>query len=150
MASYVPSYQEAHLIVAAIRVVQHREGRPPTPEEVAALLNLPKEKVFILVRALAARGVVQMLETPFEVRLDVLDPTPLEALPRTDGEPEMKGELDEFYEREREKKAEMDRMFRGGEADKRKQDRVKKLEEEFRKFKPKGGPEGLFGKPNDE
>ncbi|MFN8549314.1 MAG: hypothetical protein U0527_15405 [Candidatus Eisenbacteria bacterium] len=144
MATFVPNYHEAHLVVAGIRVVQHREGRPPTPEEVAELIALPKEKVHVLLRALASRGVVQIMENPFEVRLDVLDPAPLETLPRDASTPEMKGELDEFYEREREKKAEMDRMFRGGEVDKRRQDRVKKLEEEFRKFKPKGGPEGLF------
>src|SRR5262245_8509349 len=131
--AYTPSYQEAHLVVAAIRILHHQQGSPPTPEQVASLLHLPKEKVFVLVHELRTRNILHAMESPFEIRLDVLDPKPLEALPKTDGEPEMKGELDDFFEREKEKKAEMDRMFRGGEADKRRQDRVKRMEEEFRK-----------------
>ncbi|MCC7141073.1 MAG: hypothetical protein IT349_03130 [Candidatus Eisenbacteria bacterium] len=142
--AFVPNYEESHLVVAAVRLLQHRNGHLPTPEEVAGMLTFPQEKVFVLIRGLKERAILRVLESPFETRVDILDPVPLEALPRGVPEPEMKGELDEFYEREREKKAEMDRMFRGGEVDRRKQDRVKKLEEEFRKFKPKGGPEGLF------
>ena len=42
-------------------------------------------------------------------------------------------------------------MFRGGEADRRRKDRVTKLEQQFAKFKPKpGAAEGLFKKPEAE
>lgn len=144
MAS-LPSYEDAHLIVAAVRVLQHREGGAPTPASITDLLGLASEKVHVLVHQLRERGVLYAYENPFELRLEVKDVALLESLPHAGSEPEIKGELDEFHEREREKKAEMDRMFLGGEADKRRAARVKKLEDEFKTFKPKGGrPDGLF------
>ncbi len=148
--SSTPDYQEAHLVVAGVRVRQHLDGHPPTPEAVAQTIGVSVEKVFLVVRALRQRGVLTATETPFEMRLDVLDPTPLEQLPRDAKSSEFKGELDQFHEREREKQAEMQRMFLGGEAEKRRQDRVQKLEDEFKKFKPRGGPAGLFKEPSPD
>ena len=143
--SLAPNYEESHLLVAAVRVLTHLEGRPPTPAEVATLLQLPPEKINVLVHQLKSRGVLYVAENPFEVHLDIEDVAPLEQLPRAGTEPEIKSELNDFAEREREKKAEVERMFRGGEVDKKRQERVKKLEDEFKNFKPRGAPpEGFF------
>jgi hypothetical protein len=142
---YTPGYEESHLLVAAVRVLSHRDGRSPTPEEVAGLLKISTEKAYILVHELRRRQILRVLESPFELRLDVGDPLPLEQLPRGATGPSIKGELEEFYSREKEKKAEMERMFLGGEADKRRKERVAKLEQEFSSFKPKrGAAGGLF------
>jgi DNA-binding Lrp family transcriptional regulator len=145
---FVPEYEEGHLLVAAVRVLMHREGRSPTPDEAAALLGLSPEKVHILVHELRKRGVLKALEGPFDLRLDVGDVAPLEELPKGQTGPAIASELEQFHSEQAEKKKEMERMFRGGEADKRRQDRVAKLEAEFNKFKPKPGSlEGLFRKP---
>lgn len=145
-----PTYEDAHLFVAAIRVFQHLEGRAPVAADVATLLRWSPEKANIVVHQLAERKVLFVTENPFESRLDVLDPAPIEKLPRAGTGPEIKGELDEFHEREKEKKLAMDRMFLGGEADKRRQERVKKLEDEFKNFKPKTRPGDLFKEPDAE
>jgi hypothetical protein len=143
-----PSYEESHLLVAAIRILVHRDGRSPTPEEVAGFLEFSTEKVFVLVHELRKMNVLKVLESPFELRLDIGDPVPLETLPRGETGPSIEGELAEFHSREQEKKQEMDRMFRGGEADRRRKERVAKLEQEFLKFKPKPGAlGGLFKNP---
>jgi hypothetical protein len=148
---FIPGYEESHLLVAAVRVLAHREGRSPTPDEVATFIQLAPEKVHILVHELRKRGILKALEGPFEVRLDPGDPTPLEALPRGGTGPSIQGELEEFHSQLQEKKQEMERMFRGGEADRRRKERVAKLEREFTRFKPRpGAAEGLFRKPDVE
>ena len=147
---FTPGYEESHLLVAAVRVLQHREGRSPTPDEVAELLRMSSEKIHILVHELRKRGVLRALEGPFELRLDVGDPAPLEALPKGQTGPAIASELEQFHSEQQEKKKEMERMFRGGEADKRRKERVAKLEQEFSKFKPKPGSiDGLFKKPKE-
>lgn len=146
--TYVPSYEEGHLIVAAVRVLAHRDGRSPTPDEIAALLRLSSEKVHILVHELRQCGVLKALEGPFDLRLDLGDLAPLEELPRGDTGPSIQGELEEFHAQVVERKKEMERMFRGGEAEKRRKERVQKLEEQFSRFKPKpGAADGLFKSP---
>lgn len=148
---FIPGYEESHLLVAAVRVLAHREGRSPTPDEVAAFIQLVPEKVNILVHELRKRGILKALEGPFEMRLDPGDPAPLESLPRGGTGPSIQGELEEFHSQLHEKKKEMERMFRGGEADRRRKERVAKLEQEFSKFKPKSGAiDGLFKKPRVE
>jgi len=146
----LPAYEDSHLLVAAIRILSHRDGRSPTPEDAAALIGFSTEKAYVLVHELRRLGVIRALETPFELRLDVADPVPLEKLPRGGSGPSIEGELSEFHEREQEKKDAMERMFRGGEADRRRKERVSRLEEEFMKFKPKPGAiQGLFKEGED-
>jgi hypothetical protein len=145
---FIPGYEESHLLVAAVRVLSHREGRSPTPGEVAEFIRYVPEKVNILVHELRKRGILKALEGPYEMRLDPGDPTLLEALPRGGAGHSIQGELEEFHSQLQEKKQEMERMFRGGEADRRRKERVAKLEREFTKFKPRpGAVEGLFQKP---
>jgi len=118
---------------------------------VAALLQFSSERVYVLVHQLRERSILRVLESPFELRLDVGEVGLLESLPRGEEAPSIEGELADFKSREQEKKAEMDRMFRGGEADKRRKERVARLEQEFGRFKPKPGAlDGLFKKsPSD-
>jgi hypothetical protein len=146
----LPEYEESHLVVAAVRILSHRDGRSPTPEDVAGLLGFSREKLYVLVHELRRLGILRGLETPFELRLDVGDPAQLETLPRSGEGPTIEGQLTEFHAKEKKKREEMERMLRGGEADRRRQERVAKLEQEFMKFKPKAGAlEGLFKAPAD-
>lgn len=145
-----PGYDDSHLVVAAIRILIHRDGRLPTPQEIADLLGVSPEKVNLLVHQLRGLAVLKALEGPFELRLDIGDIAPLETLPKDATGPSIKGELADFKTRDREKKAEMERMFREGDADRRRNDRVARLEEEFSRFRPRPGSiDGLF-KPSGE
>lgn len=145
-----PGYDDSHLVVAAIRILIHKDGRLPTPQDVAALLDVSPEKVNLLAYQLRELQVLKALEGPFELRLDIGDIAPLETLPRDSTGPSIKGELADFKVREKQKKAEMERMFLEGDADRRRNDRVSKLEKEFSSFRPKPGSiDGLF-KPSGE
>jgi hypothetical protein len=141
---FIPGYEETHLLVAAVRVLWHRDGKSPTPDEVAEFLRLSPEKVHILVHGLRKRGILKALEGPFDLRLDPGDPAGIETLPRGESGPSIQGELAEFHTQLAEKKKEMERMFQGGEADRRRKERVARLEAEFTKFKPKRGAADLF------
>lgn len=144
--AFTPTYQESHLVVAAVRILEHTTGKSPDPDAIADLAGLGREKVHVLVHELANRKILRVLQTPFDVRVDVVDPKPLEELPMEDTGPGVSEELAEFSERSKEKKREMERMLRGGEAEKRRKERVAKLEEHFKSFKPKKGElESLFG-----
>ncbi len=128
-------YDDAHLLVAAVRVLAHRAGRPPTVEEMADSIGLSREVAFHLVRRLAALGAVQLVETPFEARLLVADHTRLETLPRGEAAPPIASEFDTFRERNEEKQKEFDRLFEGGSVEKKKQERVSSLEKKFKQFR---------------
>ena len=144
--AFTPTYQESHLVVAAVRILEHTTGKSPDPDAIADLAGLGRENVHVLVHELANRKILRVLQTPFDVRVDVVDPKPLEELPMEDTGPGVSEELAEFSERSKEKKREMERMLRGGEAEKRRKERVAKLEEHFKSFKPKKGElESLFG-----
>jgi hypothetical protein len=128
-------YDDGHLLVAAVRVLAHREGRPPTVEETADLIRLSREVAHHLVRRLAALGAVRLIETPFEARLVIADHTRLEALPRGEASPAIASELETFLARNEEKQKELDRLFDGGAVEKKKRERIGSLEEQFKKFR---------------
>lgn len=116
----------------------------------AGLIQFSTEKTYVLVHELRKLGVLRVLESAFELRLDVGDPVPLESLPKGATGPSIEGELAEFHSKEQEKKEEMERMFRGGEADRRRKERVARMEQEFMKFKPKRGAAGGLFKDSGE
>ena len=48
--------RDAQLIIAAIRVLNHRHGRPSRPDEVAELLELPEATIRLRAIALQELG----------------------------------------------------------------------------------------------
>lgn len=135
----VPPYEKGHLVVAALRVLAHRGGRAPREEEIAELLDLPVDLVRSLVRGLAAVGIVRVVTNPFDVRVELGDHAALESLPRESEGAKIETEVEEFHERYREKQAEMGKLFAGDEVTKRKEERVNRLDEEFKKFRKRSG-----------
>lgn len=77
------AYSEAHLVVAAVRVLQHRGGCPPAIEEVAELLSISVELVHTISRRLKKQGILETFEDPFSLKLAVADHLAIENLPRT-------------------------------------------------------------------
>lgn len=75
-------YSEAHLFVAAIRVLEHRKTSPPSLEEVCELLQISVELGNTIRRKLTKGGIVASLEDPFGVKLAVADHLAMESLPK--------------------------------------------------------------------
>ena len=76
------AYSEAHLFVAAIRVLQHQGGCPPKIEDVCAMLRLSVELGHSVCRKLQIRGIVEVFEDPFSIKLAVANHLEVETLPK--------------------------------------------------------------------
>jgi len=85
-------YYEAHLMVAAIRVYEHLNSRPPTVEDVCRAINFSVEQGYFICRKLQEVDIIRAVEGSYGTRLFINDHLKLEALPR--GEPENKLEDD--------------------------------------------------------
>lgn len=76
------AYTEAHLFVAAIRVLQHLEGFPPTIEDVCAMLRVSVEAGHGVCRDLQKMKIIEIYTDPFSVKLAVADHLEIEKLPK--------------------------------------------------------------------
>ena len=76
------TYTEAHLFVAAIRVLQHLNGSPPRIEDVGEMLRISVESAHTTCRNLKKLGIVETFEDPFAVKLAVADHLEIEKIPR--------------------------------------------------------------------
>jgi hypothetical protein len=138
-----PTYEDGHLIVAAVRVLSHRASKPPTPEDIAGLLGLAPEFVRSLVISLGDEGILRVMENPFEIRAELGDHTRLEELPKGAETPSIKDELEGFLERKRKATEETDKMLSMDEIEKKKKAKLSKLEDEMKKMKSKTKPPHL-------
>lgn len=75
-------YREAHLLVAAIRILQHRKQSPPSIEEVCELLEISTEAGLSACRKLEKLAIVSLSQDPFSIKLSIGDHLAIEKLPR--------------------------------------------------------------------
>ena len=146
-------YEEGHLVVAAVRVLSHQHsGKPPTVKEISKLLQISFEWCGVLVAALERAGVIQCLTGPFETRIEILDHTGLEDLPRGDSASTVDEELREFSAKKEEEEEKLMGLFASGDALKKQQDKMGKMAEHLKRFKPKDPkPSPLFkDSPSDQ
>lgn len=136
-----PSRPEAHLLVAAVRVLEHQHQRPPSVDELAELLRFSREFTGHLVRALEPLGIVHAIKSPFDVRVEVRDHLKIETLPAEDSGPGFKDEVDEFHRQFQEKQKKLQNLFDSGEQQERQRRRLENLDDELRRFKsPRADP----------
>ena len=144
-----PSYDEGHLVVAAVRVLEHRNEKPPTMEEIGELLGISHEVIGAYARALQSHQIVKILETPFETLVEIAEYEKLEDLPREHVGSAMKSDVDAFLERSRSKKEDIDELFKSGEFEKEKKEKFADLDEQLKSFKDKKVVDP-FSSPDDE
>jgi hypothetical protein len=137
MPTLLPAQPKAHLAVAAIRIALHQGGRPPRPDEIAALLGWGDAETLVVLRQLVDFGVLRMHETPFEARFEVEDHRKIEELPAEEKEGELQDEVDNFHRKSETRRKELDRMFSTGELEERKKKEMERLEQQFSEFKKK-------------
>ncbi len=75
-------YQEGHLFVAAVRVLEHRNGAPPSLDQIAEMLKFSSEQTGWISRRLQQAGIVKIVESAFGDRWGIEDHLKLEELPR--------------------------------------------------------------------
>ena len=75
-------YNEGHLFVAAIRILERRHGAPPALDQISELLQISAEQTGLISRRLRDAGIVDQVEGAFDDRWVVADHLRLEQLPR--------------------------------------------------------------------
>lgn len=132
-----PSYDQGHLVVAAVRILEHRNEKPPTMEEIGELVGISHEVIGVVARALQGRGIVKILATPFDTRVEIADYLKLEELPREQMSAAMKSEVDAFLARSRSKKKEIESLFKSGVLEKEKKEKFAGLDQQLKDFQSK-------------
>ncbi len=89
-------YTTAHLFVAAVRVLDHRDGAPPPVEAVCRLLDYSDEKGSYLLNRLKELGIVETVQSGFSDRIVVASHLAIEDLPRNADESRLEQELKKF------------------------------------------------------
>jgi len=125
-------YTEAHLFVAAIRVLHHQGGFPPKIEDVCAMLNFSVELGHTVCRRLAKRGIVETFEDPFSIKLAVANHREIENLPKKVTEENSLAKELEKFQSER-KNVEQKVAALQAEMAKKKQDLFADIEAKFKK-----------------
>lgn len=94
-------YDEAHLIVSAIRVLNHRNAAPPSVEEVSDLLKVSLEQGNRLCRRVCDAGVAEVVDGAYGPKLFVKNHLAIEELPREAPKDALEGELKKFQDERR-------------------------------------------------
>jgi hypothetical protein len=75
-------YDAAHLVVAAVRILQHRNETPPLVEDVAECIRYSLEKTNYLCNQLAQKGILEAVESAYGARIFIRNHLGIEDLPR--------------------------------------------------------------------
>jgi hypothetical protein len=89
-------YTTAHLFVSAVRVLDHRDGAPPSLEAVCGTLDYSEEKGSFLLNRLKEAGILDTVKSGFNNRIVVADHRAIEDLPRGTEESRLEQELKKF------------------------------------------------------
>ena len=125
-------YSEAHLFVAAIRVLKFQKQSPPDIADVSSMLELSVEAALASCRKLEKLNIIEIAEDPFSIKLSVADHLEIENLEREDkGQDNLSKELEAFMQ----KKKDMDKKVEAIQADlqKKKQDLHNDIEAKLRR-----------------
>lgn len=128
-------YDEGHLFVSALRVLEHQTSAPPSMEQVAGLLKFSGEQTSLICRRLLDMGIVEQVQGAFGDRWAVADHLKLEELPRDIEASQLDAALKKFQS-ERSKLAEKVESIKEQQAQKKKDlfaDIEKKLKKDLKK-----------------
>jgi len=91
-------YSQAHLMVAAIRVFEHKNSRPPTIQELCQTIEFSIEKGNFICRKLEELDIIEAVEGSYGTRLFVRDHLKIEDIPRGESENNFEEELKKFQD----------------------------------------------------
>ena len=135
--------KEAHLVIAAIRILENRDQMPPTPGDMADLLNVSESSVRLQLNILSDLGIVCLVESAFEVHVEIKDYLLIEDLSSEEG-PDISADLAAFDLKKEEEARRMANLFDSGEHEEKRQTRLNQMDQELKDFKGKK-PVNPFG-----
>lgn len=92
----VSLYDSAHLFIAAVRVLTHKEQSPPDIDQVCDMLGVSKERGGFICRRLEELGALEAVPGVYGLRLFVRDHLKLEDIPKEEAPDRLKDELSRF------------------------------------------------------
>ncbi len=123
-------YKEAHLVVAAVRILEYRNESPPSLEDVAEMLSVSTEEAARVCRKLKSMGILETIEKSGETRLFIADHRRIEDIEDSPEQSSISEELEKFRQKKRSERKTIDDL-RAGQNEKR-----RKIQEEIeRKLK---------------
>jgi len=125
---------EAHLLVAAIRILEYRNLKLPLPGEVADLIELSESAVRLQLNSLAELGIVVLVDSAFETHVEIKNYLLIEDLSAEAG-PEIADDLAAFDLKKEEEARKMANLFESGEHEKKRQDRLSQMDQDLQEFK---------------
>jgi hypothetical protein len=114
-------YSQAHLVVAAIRVLEHRQSAPPSIEELCRTLEYTLEQGHMICRKLKELDIINIVEGTFGTRLSVENHLAIEEIPKDIQESHLDKELKAFQKSRKERTKEMEvQSFKAKQEEKKK------------------------------
>ncbi len=123
-------YQTAHLLVAAVRVLEYRDGHPPSPEAIGRLLSVSEEQVHRLCRKLVQQGILETTSGAYGLRVFISDHTAIEALSHEIPKSGLEDELAKFKQERQNRNKSIEELKNKEEA--RRKDLFKQIESRFK------------------
>ena len=126
-------YEEAQILLAGVRLFQHREQRLPSLKELAEFTRFSTESVHHLCNRLEKIGALERIRGAFDDRICLKDPLEAEALREAPDSPDIVEDVKKWKEQREEKLKEVEERFSGDTARQEKEDQFAQIEERLRK-----------------
>ena len=133
MADPPSLYDEAQILIAGVRLFQHREHRMPATREVAEFIRFSVESVYHLSNRLEKIGVLEIVRGAFEERICLKEPWKAELLREEQSGPEIREDIKHWQEQHKEAIHEVEKRFSEGYGKKERDELYSKIEEKLRR-----------------
>ena len=91
-------YSNAHLVVAAIRVLAHKNASPPTIDEVCRTISFHLEQGNFICKKLKEMGILDVVEGAYGTRLFIKNHLKIEEIPKGEKDGSLKEDLKKFQD----------------------------------------------------
>jgi len=91
-------YNDAHIIVAAIRICEYLHCLPPSVEKVCETISISVEQGYIICRKLHDLNIIEIVEGAFGTKLFVKDHLEIETISKKTNENNFAKELEKFHD----------------------------------------------------
>jgi hypothetical protein len=95
-------YNSAHLIVSAIRILEHRDDVPPTIESICKMLSFSIEHGNLICNKLKEMDIIDIVDGAFGNKLYIRDFTRIETIPVEEEDTSIKDELKKYADSRKE------------------------------------------------
>lgn len=89
-------YTNAHLFIAALRILEYKEKTLPSTESITKFLNFSSEFGHLICNQLVQKDIIELVKGAYDTRLSIKDHLKLEELPKTENSVPLAAEIEKF------------------------------------------------------